>query len=86
MGAAIIDAQHHRFVVAQIGDQHPRPERQGRVGGGKGILVEWFTAGGSLAVMSSTVIRGNACFVIATGVYVMAGAACEQAEQGASAE
>ena len=84
--SAIIDAYHNRFVVAQIGDQYPRPEWQGGVGGGKGILVERFTAGGSLAVMASTVIRGYACFVIAARVYVMAGTASEQAEQGAGAE
>ena len=86
MRPAIVDAHHDRPVVVQIGDQYPRPERQGGVGGGKCILVERFAAGGALAMVASAVIRGGAGFVIATGVYVMAGTAGEQAEQGAGAE
>ena len=56
------------------------------MGGSEGMLVEGFAAGGSLAVVASAVIGGNAGFVIAAGVYVMAGTASEQAEQGAGAE
>ena len=86
MRSAIIDAYYHRLVVAKVGDQHSSAEWQPGVCGCEGMLVEGFAAGSPFTMVASAVIRGNAGFVIAPRVYVMAGTAGEQAEQGAGAE
>ena len=56
------------------------------MGGAEGVLVEGFATGGAFTVVTSAVIRGDAGFVIAAWVFVVAGAASELAVQGASAE
>ncbi|SOB49474.1 hypothetical protein PLUA15_140007 [Pseudomonas lundensis] len=86
MRAAIIDAHHNRFVIAQIGDQDAAAERQLAMGGAEGVLIERFAAGSTFAMVAGAVIRGNAGFVIAARVYVVTGTTREQAQQGAGAE
>jgi len=48
------------------------------MGGGQGVLVEGFTAGGAFAVVFGAVVGGGAGFVVAVGVDEAAGAAGEQ--------
>ncbi|CRM90469.1 hypothetical protein [Pseudomonas sp. 22 E 5] len=56
------------------------------MGGGQGVLVEGFTAGGFIAMVLGAVIGGGAGFVVAVGVDEAAGATGQQREQGQEAE
>lgn len=86
MRAAIIDAHNHGFVVVEIGDLDLGAERQLPVGGGQGVLVERFTAGGLVAMVLGAVLGGGAGFVVAVGVDEAAGASGQQGEQGQEAK
>src|SRR6218665_3456513 len=65
VGATVVDAHDHGFVVVQIGDPYPGAERQGAVRVGQLVLVEALATGGLLAMVLGTVIGGFAALVIA---------------------
>jgi hypothetical protein len=56
------------------------------VGGGEGVLIETFAAGGAFALVPGTVIGSATGFVITARVDDAGGAASEEAEKGASSE
>ena len=61
MRATIVDAHHNGLIVFQVGDLHPRAERQLAMGGGQGVLVERFAAGGAVgnAVSQMAMMAGD---------------------------
>lgn len=62
-GAAVIDPDHHRFVVPQVRDPDERPQREGPMGAGHGVHVEILAAGGLLALKELPVPGGAASLV-----------------------
>lgn len=57
-GATVIDAHDHAFAVASIGDPNVRAEGQAAMGGGERPLIETLAAGGQLAVVLASIVRG----------------------------
>ena len=86
MRTAIIDTDHHRAVVGEIGHLDLSAEGQAPMGGGQSVLVERFTTGGSLAMVLGAVIGSGAGFVLTIGVDEAAGATGQQGRQGQQAE
>jgi hypothetical protein len=79
VGAAVVDAHHHAFVVTQVGHLYLAAKRQAAVRGGQRVLVEAFAAGGFVAVVACAVIRRLAFGAIALRVdLALAGAGAEQ--------
>ncbi|GBH19891.1 permease component II [Pseudomonas syringae pv. actinidiae] len=78
--ATIIDTHDHCFVVVQVGDFDAGAEWQLPVGSGQGVLIERFTAGGAIAMMAGTVVRGGAGLVITVWVDDVIGAASQQGQ------
>src|SRR5690606_35923006 len=61
IGAAVVDAYHHRPAVLQIGDLHLGTERQAAVGSSQLVLVEDLAAGG-LATMETGAVPGGLAY------------------------
>src|SRR6185437_12683785 len=60
---AVVDLQHHRQMVEQVGDAHAGAQRQVAVGGGEAIHVKRLATGGFFALEQRPVPTGNAHLV-----------------------
>ena len=60
VGAAVVEADHHRLAVAEIGDPHVGRERQRRMRAGNGVGGEDLAVGGAAAVEIGAVPGGDA--------------------------
>jgi hypothetical protein len=69
-GPTVIDADHDRPPVAEVGDFDPAAQRQGRMGGGKVIHIVKFPAGGRFSLEIFSVPGGGPYLIsLATGLY-----------------
>src|SRR5581483_690267 len=58
--AAVVHADHHRPVIAKVGNAKQRSKRKGAVRAGEGVLIEWLTAGSGFALEEMAIPRGHA--------------------------
>lgn len=59
---AVVDPDQDRLLVVWSRHLDERAEREGPMRSGEFVQVEYFTAGGSLAVVSTRVVGSNASF------------------------